>query len=1398
MRQPAPPGEPSAGRPLSSAQERLWSLQRAGLDGAVYVVWIALRISGPLDVAALRGALGGLMARHEALRSAIVADASGRPFQVAREGLAVPLEVADVAEADALAVAEGFLARPFELETAPLARTLLMRLGEEEHALVFVVHHSVCDGPSLEVIRQEFFQLYQGLGLPPPPVPPAAEAVDLDEAREYWRGELEGAPAVLDLPLDRPRPARTSSRGRRHNVELPTTLLDGVRTAARESRTSVFIVVLTALAAVLSRYAAEDEVVIGAPVSEWGERERAVGMFVNTLAFRADLRGNPTLAEALVRVRRKVLRGVGHRAVPFDEVVELVREVRDARHHPVFQVMLVVDTPPAGAPEGPPGLTVTSWELAPAVARFDLTVVATMGESEGRLALDYAADLFDEATAVRLAHDLVAALTVVTTATETRVRDIPLPSVARADAEVPPFDYRPAHELVAAMAAADPAAPAVVTTDGTLDYATVDRRANRLAWRLCERGVGAETSVGVALPAGADAVVAILGVLKAGGAYVPLDPAQPPARLAAMLADTGAWLVVGGAVPGCESVALDGGEAASPPGTTCPPQRLAYTVFTSGSTGRPKGVAVTHGTLARLSAEFRRAHGCFTAGQRVLMLPPLTFDASVGDLFPALTGGAALVLHPDPAALGGGALVSFCAEYGVTAVDAAAPQWRQWTEDLRGTHAPGTWPVTTMMVGGERVPVETLREWARVTGGRVAFHNHYGPTEATVCATVHTTVDGSECGETPYLPIGHPLPHVRVHVLDPHGVRVPPGGRGELYLGGDCLARGYVGAPARTADRFLPDPAASSPGARVYRTGDLVRQRADGTLEFLGRADRQIKLRGRRIEPGEIEAALTAHPSVRETVVVVRDDLPGGADLVAYHVPAGPSAGELRAFLRTSLPDYLIPRTFVELDKLPLTTHGKVDEHALPAPGRDALSRGHAEPEGEVEIALAAVWARALGVERVGRHDGFFDLGGHSLLAASVAAEAERALGVSVPVRAVFDAPDLAGLAAAVAGGEPVRETVDLDAETALPDDLRVRGARTGPPVHILLTGATGYLGAHLLAELLATSRVRVRCLVRAASPEAATARLTETLLRHGLKGDAHRVEAVPGDLTRPGLGLDAERYASLAEESDLICHAARLVDFVRPYGRLRPVNVGGVLEILRLATTGTATPVHLVSTLGVFLGSTGTVTESATPAPPAGAYYLSRWVAERLAVAARERGLPVSIHRPARIGGHSRTGRWHTGDHFSRMLVGYAQLGLVPELEHEEDLVPVDHVAAAVARLALDGVRADLHYVNHATVTYGEIAAALAEAGSAVEQVPWPTWIARARARADEGGEFAVTPLLSTLPDDPPDPGRPSFDCSATESALAEAGIPAPPHARDLVRAYAAFLVGGRAGSAG
>jgi amino acid adenylation domain-containing protein len=1044
--------------PATSAQRRLWFLEQLDPGRATYHVPVALRLSGPLDAAALARALTALARRHPALRTTLAAGEGG-PVQRVAPASPVPLPVDDAADEDALRRAlDAEAHRPFDLARGPLFRARLVRRAADDHVLLLVMHHAVADGWSVEVVLRELSAVYAGAPLAPLSTTfaaHAARAVEEEGAEEgaglaWWRGHLQGAPPVLEIPGDRPRPPAQSHRGGEVPVRISPAAMEGLRALARAEGVTLHMALLAGWALYLGRAAAADDVVVGEALAgrDGPEVEGVVGMFVRTLPLRVRLDGAPTVRALLGRVREAVLGAREHASIPLERLVEALRPVRDRGHAPLFQAVFVLNPPAAPVPALGP-VRAERVRVPLAVSQFDL-LLEVQEEEDGGVGgvLQFSADLFDRGTAERMAGQLARLLGAMAAAPDAAVPALEWLDPAERRQVLEGWNPRPAeapfvpvHALFSAQAARTPDAPAIVHEGRRMTYAELDARANRLAHRLRRLGVGPEVRVGVCLERTPALVEALLAVLKAGGAYLPLDPAHPPARIAEVLRDAGAGLALAGAATAARLPAslpvlrVDdpslAGEPESDPGHRGAPQGLAYVLYTSGSTGRPKGVMVTHGGV---SALVRWMGDAVPAGERaaVLAATPVTFDVSVAELFGTLCWGGTLVMAESALALGD---AGYPVRLGVMVPTAAAELLRA------GRIPPG---LRALNLAGEALPAELARGLYAAGVGTV--RNLYGPTEDTVYSTCGTVAPEAE-----RVAIGRPAAGSRAWVLGPDGRPVPPGIPGELFLGGAGVARGYAGRPALTAERFLPDPFAGVPGARMYRTGDAARWDGRGELHFVGRLDAQLKLRGFRVEPGEVEAALLRHPGVREAVVDVRGAPDGGARLAAWFTadePAPPAAA-LRDHLRALLPGYMVPAAFARVQALSRTASGKLDRRALPAPPDEAPAVEGAAPRTPAEARLATLFAEALRVERVGIHNSFFDLGGHSLLAWRLASAIPADLGGPLPVSLLFEAPSVAGLAARLAAGE--------GREAALPPLLRV--PQEGPAPLSVGQEALWYLG---------------------------------------------------------------------------------------------------------------------------------------------------------------------------------------------------------------------------------------------------------------------------------------------------------------------------------------------------
>ncbi|WP_326594000.1 non-ribosomal peptide synthetase [Streptomyces sp. NBC_01294] len=1048
--------------PVSFAQQRLWFLGELEGPSATYNMPLALRLTGDLDVEALRLALGDLVGRHEVLRTVFPAD-EGRPYQqILPSPSSFDLPVVEV-EQEGLAEAVAELAgHVFSLATDLPLRAWLLKARADECVLVMVVHHIAGDGWSMGPLARDVSVAYTARTAGQVPVwePLAVQYADytlwqrqllgevtepdsvLNEQLGYWRKVLDGVPQELVLPFDRPRPTVASHRGGRVEIRVPAEVHVRVAELARAEGVTVFMVLQAALAVLLSRLGAGSDIPVGTPVA--GRTDEAlddlIGFFVNTLVMRTDLSGDPTFAGLLEQVRENGLAAFAHQDVPFERLVEDLAPTRSMARHPLFQVMLalqnnahaVLDLPDIDAALLPAGEPVAKFDLSFTLAETfytDTNTDADTSTGNGPAGLhggiDYALDLFDPETVEALAERFARVLDTVTANPHQHINAIEVLDPAERHRvlvqwndtarEVPAATLP---ELFQAQAARTPDAVAVVFEGSEVTYADLNARANRLARLLIDRGVGPESLVAVMMHRSVDLVVALLAVTKAGGAYLPIDPDYPAERISYLLTDAQPLLVLTSTDLASR---LTGGElshlAVNDPRTTTAledfqvtdpadterrasllPAHPAYVIYTSGSTGRPKGVAVTHQGLPSLTVVQAEEFG-ITAGSRVLQFASASFDAATWEMVMALCNGACLVSAAPHDLLPGQALVRLVAERSVT--HALLPP------AVLALLEPGSLPsITTLITGGEALSQSLVTRWA--DGRRLI--NAYGPTESTVCATTTNPLSAGALN-TPH--IGTPVANTRVYVLDSALRPVPAGVAGELYIAGAGLARGYLDRPGLTAQRFVANP--FTPGERMYRAGDLARWNADGQLEYLGRTDDQVKIRGFRIELGEVEAALAAHPDVTQSAVVVREDRPGDKRLVGYIVPAtrhtgGVDTAALRAHLGTTLPEYMVPSALVVLEALPLTANGKLDRRALPAPDYQATDSGRGPATVQEEI-LCKVFAEVLGLPQVGVDDNFFELGGHSLLAVRVV-ELLRARKISVDVRSLFAAPTAAGLAA--------------------------------------------------------------------------------------------------------------------------------------------------------------------------------------------------------------------------------------------------------------------------------------------------------------------------------------------------------------------------------------------------
>ncbi|MDQ2869303.1 MAG: amino acid adenylation domain-containing protein [Acidobacteriota bacterium] len=1045
--------------PASFAQQRLWFLDQLEPGSAVYNISRVARIHARLDVALFERTLGEIVRRHETLRTTFGAE-GGEPFQRISSEETVSFAYRDLSGVEAdrrsretrIHVQED-TRKPFDLAKGPLFRTTLLKLSEAEYLFLLSIHHIVSDGWSLGILFGEVAEVYDAFSrgesspLPPLEIQYADYAVwqrewmqgdRLEQEIRYWRQQLAGAPALLEFPTDFPRPALQTSVGRRIRSVVGSDVVGLLRAFSRSEGVTLFMTLLAAFQVVLSRYSGQEDIVVGSPVAGRNrlETERVVGLFANTLALRTDLSGDPTFREVLRRVRGVTVGAYGHQDVPFEKVVEKLQPRRSLSHGPIVQVFFALENTPR--PTGKPSMfTFSPGDAEREVARADIAVF--MRDEEGALPfeVEFNVDLFEKETIEGFASHFQTLLAAAVADPGRPISRLPLltpeereriAAGSRGPSE-PPAPRRSIPEIFEEVARTWPERVALVYGGNRLTYAELNARANQLAHALRDRGIRPGALVAICVQRSLEMVISILGTLKCGAAYVPIDPAYPQDRISYVLADSGSKLVLtddssstrlpdSGLTTLCfEFIAteLDGqsGENLVP---LAGADDLAYAIYTSGSTGRPKGVLVRHAGVANLFAATRESLG-FGENDVWTNFHSTAFDLSVWELWGPLLHGGCLVVVPVETTQTPLEFARLLAGEGVTILSqtpAAARRLAEVRKDPRSRAV--DWKLRIVVCGGEALPSDLA---ADLVSWDVPLWNFYGPTEATVWSTIKR-VGPADCTGG-FVSIGKPIANTSAYVLDRNNEPVPPGVVGDLYLGGVGLARGYLGRPDLDRERFVSDPWAGpeSSERRLYRTGDRARRTPRGDLEFLGRDDHQVKIRGYRVELGEIETALSDHPQVREAAVLIRDGQDGEQQLVAYlatNGPDGPSAAALRSFLAERLPEYMLPQYFVTLDALPLTGNAKIDRQALPAPGgiRPELEKPFVAPRTATEEKVAEIFRRLLSVDRVGSDDDFFELGGHSLKATQVIARVEELFGVDVPLRRLYEAPTVAGLASRI------------------------------------------------------------------------------------------------------------------------------------------------------------------------------------------------------------------------------------------------------------------------------------------------------------------------------------------------------------------------------------------------
>jgi len=1429
--------------PLSFAQERIWFLEQLVPGNLVYTITQVARVVAPMSVAILNRCFQEIVRRHETLRMTFTT-VDGQPMGIIGDPQPPALQLIDLrkgAMAERETKAHQLIAQcvrqPFDLAHGPLLRVMLLQLADQEYLIVLNTHHIISDGWSAKVLFQEIGELYWAFAAgSPSPLPALAfqyadfaqwqknwlQNEKLDSLLGYWKQQLAGRPLRLELPTDQQRSARQSFQGTRRPLSLTPEIVQTLKVLGQHQGATLVMILLAAFKTLLYRYTGQHDLLVGLPIANRTRpgMEKLIGFFVNTLVIRTNFSNDPSFLELLDQVRSVTLAAYEHQDLPFEKLVEELQPERDLSYSPLFQVLFNFKRDTIETAHIP---VRQLDDVDNGTAQFDLTLNLVESGPSIDGYIEYNTDLFYADTIERIIAHYEVLLQGISVNPQQRVSQLPLLTESEQQNlrtwNMTQEEYPSSaciHQLIAAQAILTPERVAVTGGNQSMTYRELNQKAHQLACFLQTLGVGPETFVGICMERSLEMIVGLLGILKAGGAYVPLDPSYPPERLAFMQQDAGIPVLltqqhllnlVSICVPRVVCIDTDWEDIAAAANgedvSEVTASNAAYVIYTSGSTGFPKGVIVQHRSVVNL-LHFMRKELAVTSDDTWLAVTTLSFDIAALELFLPLIASAHLLVATSEVTTDGVQLATYVSA--ATIMQATPATWRMLLE--AGWHGHTQ---LRILCGGEALSNKLAHQLLKCG---TALWNVYGPTETTIWSTIERVAYSHDL-----VSIGRPIANTQVYLWDSAMQSVPVGVPGELYIGGAGLARGYHQRAELTTEKFIHAP--FDPTTRLYRTGDLARFLPDGRIEFLGRIDHQIKLRGFRIELGEIETVLRGHPAVEETVVVVYEDTPDEKRLVAYLVLALeeqlPSPADFRLFLQSKLPEYMIPSVYVQLAALPQTPNGKVDRKALPAPKQMQTVNAptFVAPRTETERTLAALWEQVLKVSPIGVDDSFFDLGGHSLLAIRLVARVREVLHIGVPLQAFFQSPTIAGLAQTV---ELIREkgpaavaalnaSFDLSTEAVLDPAIRPQATTPGKNVadaqRLFITGATGFVGVFLLSELLHATDADIYCLVRALDAETGKKRIEHSMAEYGVWDErfSSRIIAVPGDLAQPELGLKHEEFERLANTVEVIYHDGAAVNFMYPYPAVKPTNVRGTEEVLRLACHGPVKPVHFISTIYVFSRAEyapGDILREGDQPRHSLMYTLgytqSKWVAEQLVMEAGARGLPVSIYRLGRVAGHSQSGVCQVNDFVWQAIQVGIKIAAAPDFDMLLDMTPIDYVSKALVHISRQekALGKHFHIVNERSIHSKDLIEWMRSFGYDGQLLPFDRWCALVRelaGRTPDSTASVLAPILSgVLPID--ELSEVHFDNHNTVEFLHEAAITCPPVDSQLLTTYFSYFV--------
>jgi len=1463
--------------PLSFGEQQLWFLAQVEPGNPFYNEHLTIYLPSSIDGLALEQSFNKIIERHEILRTNFsVVD--GQPMRIVQPTcyLSLPLinlqEIASASnrETEALRLVTEKARQPFNLTSDLLLRATFIQLGDTDYRLYVTVHHIILDAVSIySVLFPELVKIYEAIcnrqpsSLPELPIQYADFAywqrqqlqVELLKPQlAYWKQQLADLPR-LNLPTDRPIPPLQRFRGAMQTLALSKSLTEALKTLSLQEDVTLFMTLMAVFKLLLYRYSGQEDIAVATVTAgrNRSEIEGLIGYFLNTLILRTDLSGFPSFRQLLSREREVALGAYTYQDLPFEKLVEELQPERKLGQNPLFQVMFILEPPIATLDSK--DWQVSQMDIHIGTSKCDL-FLQLEEKTEGIIGrFEYDTDLFDAATISRMVGHFITLLESIVANPDQSILKLALLTISERQqlinwnaTEANYSSDKCIHQLFEARVEQNPDSVAVIFEGQQLTYQELNQRANQLAHHLRSLGVVPDAVVGICVERSLEMAIGILGILKAGAAYLPLDPAYPQERIAYMLENARVPVVLTQAnlLPplleyGIPAICLDRGwksiaqRPQDNPATALLPDHLAYVIYTSGSTGKPKGVAMSHRPLVNL-IDWQLQNFAFPA-TKTLQFAPISFDVSFQECFSSWCSGGTLVLISDIIRKDAVALLQLLQDEAIERLflPFIALQHLAEVAEERGT-VPNR--LREIITAGEQLQISrAIINWFSQLKD-CTLHNQYGPSESHV-VTVFTLTGLPE--NWPKLPsIGRPIANAQIHILDSELQPVPIGIPGEIYIGGVSLANGYINRPDLTSQRFIASSLLNSnellvlnyeleensklktQNSKLYKTGDLARYLPDGNIEYMSRIDDQVKIRGFRIELGEIETPLGQHPNVLESVVLVREDLPGDKRLVAYVVVSKKLeffTKELRQFLQEKLPEYMIPSAFVFLEALPLTPSGKVNRRILPAPEgtRQELETTFVAPRTPVEEKLAEIWTKILGIDRVGIYDRFFDLGGHSLKVTQLMFKVRDAFQVEVSLRQFFEVPTIAGIAHIIALASQTdststsakKEIIDLNAEAILdptisPENINFEWGKE--PSHILLTGATGFLGTHLLNELLNQTQANIYCLVRASNLEQGIEKIQKSRDRYLLYNQpiSNRIIPVLGDLSQPFLGLTSNEFYTLASKIDVIYHNGASTNLVYPYSALKAINVLSMQEVLRLACIIKVKPVHFVSTIGVFssdIYERATVVREQDKLPDSESlsegYDQSKWVAEKLVMAAYSRGLPVYIYRPGFISGDSQTGISNTADLIHRMLKSCIQIGKTHDLDIMVAMTPVDYISQAIVHLSKQKELAGkaFHLVNPQPIAWNQLCDSIRSFGYSLERIPYKQWHLELLKVVENSPENALHPLVSLFSDEGASLQTITslcFDSQNVIDGLVGSCISCPPIDERLLNTYLSYLLTG------